>query len=1041
MKKLIEYFINKPLLVNLLTILILASGFISLRSINREGYPHVDWKILTITTIYPGASPEDIELSITIPIEDELKVLDGIKEFSSKSVENQSYIRIVLEEDLKDMEKIKNDIRRAIDNIDLPPEVVKRPYIYERKVSNIPVLEIGIFSETLSYSELRRRAIDFEKKLKKLPVISKVVMRGIRDREFKITLNLNKLDKNYISIEEVINSIKTHNIEITGGTLKDKNFDKMITVFAKLKSIDDIKNIIVRSTFEGNNIYMKDIADIKDSFEEETRRMRFNGKKGISILPKKKKSADVIKTTDLIKEKVIEYKKSLENEDIDFVYLWDLSKDTRIRLKIVQTNAIIGLFLVLLVLFVFMNLRNAIWTALGIPFSVAFAMIILKLFFDITINSVSLLGVIIVMGMVVDDAIIVSENIFRHRLLGEKWKDAAYNATAEVAYPVITTIATTMVAFLPMYNLTGIIGDFAKEIPLVVSFILLGSLIESLFILPNHVSHTINPETSPKVPKEKEFIKIFRDVYQKILSKMLVNYYWVILIFFIILGISAFILFSGKVIKYDKFPAEETKAMYISGQIKYGQSLDFTEKRVRLIEEKVRSYPDNVVVSYASSIGEAGYPENFFMEIYLTHFSERDIKADDIIIDLRTLVSNCGKFTNVTYKKESGGPPEGRDIEIEIVGNDNQKRKDISDKIFTYLSKIMGTRDIMRSDLLNKKEIKVIVNQEKAARLGVSPLSIGNTIRAAYNGVIATDIQTPEELIEYRVILEEKYRKNIRTLYNLKVPNRQNNLIPLSQMINHREENSINKIDHYNGDRTTRISADLDKKIITPKEIYDRIKKDFKNFELENPGFDLIIAGEAKESIESINSIISASIVAISLIFFMLIMLFKSLTQSLVALLAIPFSFIGITLALLTHNMPLSFMALLGTLGLAGVVVNDSLVMVSYINSLKDKSSKSSNFDIKKIICEGAATRLRPIILTSITTIAGLLPTCYGIGGKDPMTVPTVIVMAWGLFFSTTLTLFLIPSLYLAEYKISRFTTNETKRLFNYIKESFKSIG
>ena len=1036
MKTLIRYFLNRTLLVNLLTALILIFGYFSLTSINRESLPHVDNKKLIISTVYSGASPIDVESGVTIPIEDILKSIDGIKEYISQSVENYSRITVILEDDVKDSENVKNDIRREINNVDLPKEVTKRPYINEWSPASFPVMDIGIFSKKLPYKELRIRAKDLKKKLLECSYISKVEEKGILDREVKIKLNLEKLQENYISIQEVINTIKMHNIEMTGGTFKQDNKDKIITVFSKIETLDDVKNIIIRSTFEGNKIFLKDIADIKDDFQKESTRMRFNSRPGISLEPKKKESADIIDSTDEIKKIVKEYKESLKNEDIDFIYLRDESYETRTRLSIVGINALIGFILVVIILFLFMNFKNAFWTAAGIPLSVAFALIF-YIIFDITINRVSLLGIIVVMGMVVDDAIIISENIFRHHLLGKSWPRAAREATIEVANPVISTVITTIVAFMILYFMKGVVGKFAKEIPLVITLILCGSLFEALLILPNHIAHNLGIKVKKVKVKEKRVILFLQKKYKIFLKKILNKKIIVLAVFLLLLGLSFYALFSNTVIKYDEFPSEETIAVFISGKVRSGQTLDFTEKKIKLIERSLEKYSRDVVSSFSSYIGEAGYPEDFLIIINLTPPSEREITGNLIISNTRKIMDQSGFFTNYYFKKESGGPPVGRAIQVHIRGNQNKKRRMISDKIFTYLEKIEGVRDIVRSDEESKEELKILVDHSKAARSGVSPYSIGETVRAAFNGVIVTDVKNPDETISYRVMLQDKFKNNMDSFLNLKVLNNQKRLVPLSGLIKYKQQKLTSRINHYNGDRTTIIEAGLNKKIITPDEIYKKIKKKFSSFERDYPGFSMTIGGEAKRSQESKANLIKSGMIALAMIFFILILLFRSLGQAFIVLLAVPFSFFGAAVVLLSHGMCLSYMALFGLVGLAGVVVNGSLVMVNYINRLKEKYKKNKNMDINSIIVEGAVTRLRPILLTTITTISGLLPTAYAIGGRDAFVIPTVRVIAWGLLFSTTLTLILIPHLYLSHYTINRYI----KSMFKKVKFSFVKSG
>ncbi len=1016
MRKIITFFVQHPLLGNLITVFVLIMGYLSLTTINKEGYPKVDRKQLYITVIYPGASPEEVEANVTIPCEDAIKSIDGIEEFTSVSRENYTQIHVIIDQDIPDAEKVKNDIRRALDNVNLPEEVVDNPDIFEWKVSSFPVIEIGIFSDTMSYRELRARAKDLERRLKILPDVAMVRERGILDREVKVKLDLNQLNANYISIQEVIQTIQANNFEIAGGVYEQNGVDKIITVSSRLKTTEDVGNIILRSTFEGHKIYLRDVARIEDGFETESVRYRMNGENGVSLMVSKKESSDIVRTCDKVYAAVDEYIASLNGEDIQIVYLWDMSNQTRNRLRIVSGNALIGLILVIIILFIFMDIRNAFWTAVGIPFAVAFAMILLKPM-GVTINSVSLLGMIVVMGMVVDDAIVISENIYRHKLMGKDWITAGIDGTSEVALPVVSTVVTTIVAFLSLMNLKGMVGDFAKEVPLVVNVVLIASLVEALVILPGHVSHRLFKSKKSIEMKDRQFVVKMANGYKKVLRKAIEWRYLVVPLFIGAFILSVHVLFSGKVLKFVAFPSDEATAVYISGEVRDGQNLDFTSERVKAFEKLMQSYPSNAIKSYAVEMGAIGYPESFQFEVHLPPSNETPLKGDQIVADMRRVMDETGYFTNVIFQIDTGGPRTDRAIRVEIVGNDNVRRRQISDAIVDYLNSVGGVKDITRSDEQNKRELKISIDYAQCAIVGVPPAVIAQTVRAAFTGMIATSLQTPEELVEYRVLLDDRFRDRLSTLDRIYVMNFQHKLIPLAPLISVREQPTVSKIEHFNGDRNTIIEADVDLDRITPLEVLNGVKAQFPNFERDYPGFRMIIGGEAKSSKETIDSMISAAIASGLAIFFILVLQFKSFSQAFIVLLAIPFSFIGVALTLWSHGMPLSAMALFGGVGLIGVVVNDSIVMVDYLNSLRRRMREK---DIVDLIVEGASTRLRAVLLTTLTTVAGLLPTAYGAGGRDPLIMPTCLVMAWGLTFATTLTLLLVPSLYMFEFQIVR---------------------
>ncbi|MBN2406313.1 MAG: efflux RND transporter permease subunit [Elusimicrobia bacterium] len=1019
MRSLIKYFIDRNLLVGLLTFIVLSWGMVNMVFMHREGYPQVDYGILNITTTYPGASPEDVELNVTIPIEEAIKGLEGIDEYYSASYENISEITVNIDLTVSDIEKVKSDIRRAVDGVDdLPQDVKDRPSIFEQKISNFSVLQIGVFSDTLTESELRTRVLDLEKKLKSLPLVSRIRRRGVRDREVHIKLDLEKLNSYHISLDEVMESIRAHNVQVSGGTIESYISEKTIVTISKFKNLTDVKDVIVRSNFEGKRIYLKDVARIEDTFDEEFARVRFNGRDGMALYVIKKENTDVIKAVDSIKRAVAEFEDTLKGTDIGFAYLWDMSEETRTRLDIAQRNAVIGLVLVVAVLFLFLNTRNALWTAVGLPFSFCFAAIFSPLF-GVTINSIALLGIIVVLGMVVDDAIIISENIFRHRLMGDDPKQAGVTATMEVAFPVITTILTTIVAFVPIYFIEGEIGRFSKDIPTVVILVLTGSLLESLFLLPNHV--TAGRVRPGGELREKKFIIWMKDRYNKLLVHILRLRYLIIIAFIAVAASTYFFVFKN--MKFDMFPDVDANTFWLYGKTTEVKSLEYTSDMVKQIEDTITSaYDDRTIKSYETSIGGGGRPEKFSMQFFLLPSQKRDATSDDVINTIRNKIDDMGVFENVHIEKDTGGPPTGRGLSIHIIGNDDIRRKKTADTIVKYLESTSGVYDLERSDKEVKTEVHIIPRQEEIARLGITSQDIANAVRVAYDGYIVTDLQLSDELVEYRVMLDDDYRRKLDTLKKLKVLNNQGKLVVISNLVDIREGKTETEVRRYEGDKVTSISADVKKDVITPAEIYAKIKEDFSNFEADNPGFRLKMGGEAEETAQSIGSLMRALGVAVAGIAFILLLFFKSVTKPVMVMLAIPFGLIGVVLAFYTHGIPLSTMALLGVVGLSGVVVNDSLVMVEFINLLRTRHPDKPLVDLVR---EGAVLRLRPIVLTTITTAASVMPTSYGIGGVDIMIKPATFALFWGLIFGTTLTLILMPCLYVIESDIfGRFRKN-----------------
>lgn len=1030
MRNLFKYFIDRPLLVNLLVVIIIIMGLASTMLIKREGLPKVDMREVVVTTFYPGASPEDVELNVTIPLEEEIKGISGVKRYTSTSMENISRISIVIDSEVKDIEKVHQDIRRAVDKVtDFPEEVKHRPEIFEIKVQNFEVITVALSSDTLNEQDLVKRAKTLKKQLQQLPLVSKLETSGIQDREIHIKVDLDKMNTREISFNEIINALKSQNINIAGGNLESYLSEKGIITVSRFESIDDVEKIILRSNFEGRRILLKDVARVIDTFEKKTYFVRFNGKEGVALEVVKKENADIIRTIKQVKDHVEKFKKKPMGQDVEFDYLNDFSEDTRTKLNIVTNNALIGLLLIVLVLFLFLNFKTAFWTAAGLPVSVLMAMIFMYMT-GITINSISLSGIIIVLGMLVDDAIIVAENSYRHFLAGFSWKESALMGVTEVSRPVLATVVTTIITFLPLLFMEGMVGEFIYEIPMVVAFTLGASLLEAFFILPQHLSHDRSDNIKSKDKKNtKAFAdrgtKIFKwldGFYAPLLKKALKHRYIMIGIFVLLLIIAG--IYAGTKMKFVMFDDQQARIFWFTGETTRGVSLDKTSDVVKEVEKEIGKFPKSIVSSYMTMIGLNGYGQsedsNFFTVIvYMTPANMRKQKAKDVIAILRKKMKKITDIKKFNFQIDSGGPLAGRPIEIEVISNNDEQRLKAYQDLKNHLSKIKGVFDIDDNYRVGKDELKIKLNYDRIARYGLMAHQVADVIRTAFNGTVVTHMQTPEERIGYRVLLDEQFRRTKITLNKLKIANVQARLIPIRDLLHIQEKKSIKRIFHFNGDRTINVSGDIDTKVTTPVEVFGLIEKDIKSFQDKYPDTIFKIRGEAEESRKAMMSLMMAFGIAVLIVYFLLVLLFNSFSQPILIIMAIPFGLVGVIIAFALHGTSFSMFALLGIVGLTGVVVNDSLVMLDFINK-SDKENKNKKKDIIEVVFQGARKRLRPIILTTVTTAAGLLPTAYGLGGYDFTVSPMVLAIAWGLVFATVLTLILIPGLYLVDKDVRR---------------------
>jgi multidrug efflux pump subunit AcrB len=1041
MNYIVRYLFKRPLLVNLIMIFIVIVSLASAREIKRLAYPLVNMRQVEIATIYPGASPEDVEINVTIKLEEELKKVVGINKFTSKSVENMSAIHVWLDDDA-DPDEVTDDIRRAVENVSgLPAEVDDKPSIIEWKMENSSVYVLAVASDTLSDREIAFHTKALKKRLLDLPGTSFINESGMPEREIQILLNREKMNQLYVSFSEVITAIRNNNLRLSGGSLESYTQQKGIVTFSEFHEPKDVENIIVRAGDAGSDasIRIKDIGRVVDGFEKEDAIYRFNSLHGASLDIAKKGSTDVIDYVDKqLTPAIEEYKSEFAPDDLEIMVLYDGSYETKARLKVVYYNAAAGFVLVVLILFLFLDPQIALWTSVGIPISIGLTLIMLPRL-GVTLNSISLCGMVVVLGMVVDDAIIVSESIFSAREKGMSGIDAAVYGLKRVIKPVLGTIITTIIAFTPMYFIPGMVGEFSYEIPTIVIIMLIASFIEATTLLPVHLAHSRKKtETAKKHhPPAHALIELLKKMYRGILRLSLRFKYISLLILVLVLGVGGFL--SAKTFTFNMFPIDQSIRVWIVGNTGSDANLQYTADEIEVIEEIIRTIPEEgVLESYDSYVGRDFY-ENvaaanaFSIRIVLTPASERRMSAEDVRDYIKEEIKkrDIASLEKVLYAIEGGGPPAGKPLEVEIIGNNNEKRKELTEKIMLELVQF-GVTDIETNLRGEKEELRLLPNYEKIASAQLSVAEISSVIRTAIDGTVVTHMNTPDKQVPFRVMLDEESKEFQDPLKGLSVRNRLGRLVAIEELVYQERGKAVQNMYHYNGDRTNSIKGNIDLEKTTPTEVYAQMKEKYKNFEQENPGFKLIIGGEAEKSNEVFIQMMIAVGVAVLLIYFILILEFNSIVQPAMVIMAIPFGLIGIFLVFAAHGMDLSMMSLIGILGFSGVVVNDSLIMVDFINTLLMEKGDLNRKEILDAIVEGAVQRFRPILLTTITTAAGLFPTAYGlIGGFDAFISPMVMAMMWGLLVGTVSILAGMPVLYLTLKDIVDFFTSTCNRIFN----------
>lgn len=1023
MKRIINFCLNNSLFVNMLFVGITIAGVMAVFSAQREAFPRVEYNYTLISTIYPGATAEDVEKYLSIPIEDQLREVDGIEELYSSSLEARSVVVVKLDPNLENTDKIVNDIKSAIDRVEDFPDDAEDPLVTELSTAQTPIVNIALINklgikDDAQEFELRRYAKLLEDKLLERRGIARIEKKGYRDREILVEIDSQLLDYYHVSVSEVILALSKKNLNIPAGIIHTTKNDILVRTIGEVNSVDEVKNVLVRVNDLGNRVRVGDVARVKDSMEEETIINKTNGVKSITLTVLKKESADIIKLMNELHHDVSRFRQRIP-QNYDIVINNDLSYYVKRRLDVLITNGIQGFILVAISLILSYGWRISLFTSLAVPFSMFITFIWMGQY-NVSINLNSMFGLIMALGMLVDNNIVVSDNIFRH--LEEKWplRDAVIKGTAEVMKPISATVLTTIASFSPLMFMEGIIGKFVWTIPAIVSVALIASWVESGFMLPVQIygmQRMRKTEVSLKEEEGGRFFTRLRDVYLRILAACLRHRYrfviGVTLVFFLTLG------FAAVKMKFLLFPAGGIEIFVVKAEASTGTSVEQMSGKLSIIEKMVSALPKNELDSYTSMAGiiqeHEGDPytkrgSNYgIVHVYLTPEEQRSRKADQIIEQLRLKASSLKEFEKLEFKFIQSGPPVGSPIYVIIKGDDFSIMKQIATEYKSYLQTIPGLKDIKDNFEPGKEEVRIFVDEATATMAGISVFDIATTVRACYSGNVSTSIKKSDENIDIRVIFPPEERKRIESLHSIRVVNRMGNLIPLAQVARFEQEQGISVIYRKDWRRYIAVSAEIDEKAkdVYPVNVNRQLMEHFKHIEERHPGYTVNYEGEFKDTQESMENLMRSFIIAAVAIYIILVATFRSLTQPLIIMSVIPLSFVAVIWVFFFHGLPLSFLALMGVVGLAGVVVNNSIVYLDFANT--SRMAGNSFFDAS---LEAGSKRMRPILLSSFTTVLGLIPTAYGIGGNDPFLKPMALSMGWGLALGTIITLFITPVLY-----------------------------
>ena len=1014
MDKIVRFFIENHKLTIILSVIIVAFGLLGFGKLNSESYPAVNFATAVIETRYDGATAEDVETKITKKLEDEIREVSGLKDVKSVSRSGFSSIVVRVDMDNEDEEQVLDDLQKAVDGVsDLPGDLRDDPEYTEIDSAEFPAIEIAVVGGNLN----RRRdlMVDLLKEeLEDNRKIKDVRPSGFLKRQFNIRLDYKKMNENYIGLQEVTNMIRQRNVDIPGGDIINNGVKSLIRVEGKIKDSKDIENIVIRSNFNGQKILLKDIASVYDSDEDAKFLSSFNGEPATFLIVNKKAGADTIKLVDDVNIILEKYKKKYADDFKVFVYNNESDKVKK-KLDILSSNAISGLILVVVFLFIFLPGKVGLMASLSLPLAVL-ATIGFMPSFGMNLDAITILALVIALGMLVDNAVVISENFSRLKQEeGLNSKDAAIKSVNQLWLPITTTGFTTIAAFIPMLVTKGIMGQFIRFIPIVVTLSILLSLIESFFLLPMRLRFSGDLKEGQTQEKNSDWFHRFVVKFENFMTKCIKHRYIVALGFIATLVGSIMLMTLGN--KFELFPAEQTEIYLARVEMPRGTTAQATLKELDIISNdiiEVMGDWQRAVVARAgtSSMGatdqKGATGENQgLITIYASDYAKYNVNFKDFLKKIRAVSSDKAK--SITFKEQVNGPPVGSPVNATFRSNNNKSLDELTQKVKDKMASIDGVRDVEINDVLGEKEIKVNVDYAMAGKLGLTVESIGNAVRTALSGSMVSKVTLNNKEVDLNVKYADKYRTDPKDLRDIKIMDNQGNLVPLTTVASIKETNGQYEIKRFDYKRSKTLTAEVDGVKMTSLKANQLLKDYFKQLQSsEYSDVTIVFGGEQETTNESLQSLGQALIISLMGIFGLLVFLFKSYLRPFIIMTTIPLGLVGFSVAFFFHDKAISFMAMIGVIGLGGIIVNSGIVLISFIDEMKAQG----NMPIGEVLAKASSIRLRAVCVTSLTTISGLIPTAYGIGGADSMLIPMTMAMAWGLTSGTVLTLIWVPCAY-----------------------------
>lgn len=1008
MTSIVNYFIKNPIAANLLMFAILIMGIFGLIGMQSTYFPELPSRNINVQVVYPGASPEEIEEGIINKIEENLKGVTGIEQVTSVSRENSGSVNVEIQKGY-DIDLLVQDVKNAVDQINSFPDGMEPPVVY--KVERLGGAINFALSGNVNLKTLKQYARQVEDDLLAMDGLSKVTLSGFPEEEIEIAFREEDLRAYNLTFQEAATAVRAANLELTGGTIKGEEEELLVRARSKEYYADGLRDIIVKSSSGGATVKLYQVADVTDKWVDAPNRSFLNGKPSVIVRVQNTNEENMLEITDMVKKYIEEFNE--RTDEVKATVVLDQSVTLKSRINLLTNNGIVGFLIVIILLAMFLNWRLAFWVAIAIPISFGGMFLVANLL-DVTINVISLFGMILVIGILVDDGIVIGESIYQQYEQGVPRMKAALDGTMKVLLAVFAAIITTVVAFSTFFFIDGNLGDFFREMAIVVILSLVFSLIEGAIILPTHVAHS--KALSPEKNENKlqlwldNVMNFLRDkTYAPVLKFAMYNKFLTVAAFVGALVISFAAV--GVIVKTTFFPVIERDSAEVVLKMPAGTAEEITEKWLDHIVESTWAANDylsehfyndekQAILRVEKNLGPTTYEGNISFTLLDSELRD-SMRMIDVINAVREATGNIEEAEVVTFGAQNTF---GKPVSLSLVGDNYEQLGKAVDEVRSQMEQIPDLADVVDNNQEGLREINISL-KEKALFLGLNLQEVVAQVRNGFFGSEVQRLQRGRDEVKVWVRYAEEDRSDITQLQDMRIRFQDGRAFPLSEIANLEVQRGVININHLDGKREIKIEADVANNDVSVSDITTDLKTNIVPSVLASyPTVGARFEGQNREQEKTAQSGQRVFPIILGIMFFIIALTFRSISQTLIVFLLIPFSLIGVIWGHWLIGLPFSLFSALGFVALIGVLVNDSLVLVTTYNQLLEEGK-----DQMAAIYEAGVSRFRPIILTTFTTFAGLAPLLFEKSFQAQFLIPMAISVAFGLLAVTVVNLVLLP--------------------------------